>query len=117
MGAMCAVALPLIIVSAAKWEKWVRALSSPPASKQEQTARDQKTWPQVSRITVKQTRSKPTPHIPQIICLAFFHFVYGAQGGLCPTDEVICVQQTGLSFKSQKKPEQKFNPLIHLNGI
>lgn len=29
---MCAVALPLMIVSAAKWENWVRALSSPPAS-------------------------------------------------------------------------------------
>ena len=42
--------------------------------------------------------------------MAFFHLVYGAQGGLCPTDEVICVQETGLRSKPQKKPEQKFNP-------
>lgn len=52
-------------------------------------------WSQVSRKTVKRIRSKPTPHIPQIIRMAFFHFVYGAQCGLCPTDEVICVQKTG----------------------
>lgn len=33
--------------------------------------------------------------------MAFFNVVYGAQSGLCPTDEVICVQETGLRFKSQ----------------
>lgn len=32
VGAICAVALPLTIVSAAKWENWVNALSRPPAS-------------------------------------------------------------------------------------
>lgn len=48
---------------------------------QEQTARDvayQQNWPQVSGITVKQVGGKPTPHVPQVICMAFFHFVYGA---------------------------------------
>lgn len=63
---------------------------------------------------MKQIRSKPTPHIPHIICMAFFHLVYGAQSGLRPTDEVICVQETGLKFKSQKKPEQKFSPCVSL---
>lgn len=64
---------------------------------QEQTARDlpyQQTWAQVNRVTVKQSGNEPTPHIPQVICMAFFHFVYGAQCGLCPTDEVICVKKT-----------------------
>lgn len=32
VGAKCAVALPLMMVSAARWENWVRALSSPPTS-------------------------------------------------------------------------------------
>lgn len=32
VGAMWAVALPLMMVSAVRWEKWARALTRPPAS-------------------------------------------------------------------------------------
>lgn len=40
-----------------------------------------------------QKQRKLTPHVLQIICMAPLHFVDGAQRGLCPTYEVICVQR------------------------
>lgn len=99
---MCAVALPLIIVSAAKWENWVRALSSPPASGYKSIServvchvnKAATNCQEVSRIMLKHKQSKLTPHVAQIIRMALFHFVHGAQCGLCPTHKVICVWRT-----------------------
>lgn len=50
---------------------------------------------------MNQNKSKLTPHVTQIICMALFHFVYGAQCGLRPTYKVICVWETKRGLKKK----------------
>lgn len=50
---------------------------------------------QILLITVYQKHEVPsneqlTSHVRQVDGVTLFHFVNGAQSGLCPTDQVIC---------------------------
>lgn len=99
VGAMCAVALPLTTVSAAKWENWVRALSSIPASGYKRRFyMGSRAYLETTNSILKTGKNhtvseleKHTVHICQIFCMALFQFVNGSQCGFSPTHKVICV--------------------------
>lgn len=68
----------------------------------------------INWIVLNQNKSKLTPHVTQIICMALFHFVYGAQRGLRPIYEVICVWETRMRIEKKQKTVSRIAKILYM---